>query len=129
MVREGTSTTDIGRYGEDIAVQALHSYGYEIVERNWRCPVGEVDVVARQGGEWVFVEVKARHGSGHGTPEEGVTDIKRSRLLRVGAVYLEEHEIEDPAWRVDVVAVELGLSGKVRRLTIYRNAVQADTDE
>ena len=120
------SSTETGKYGEDIAVQALRTHGYEIIEQNWRCRIGEVDVVAQQGGEWVFVEVKARQGVSHGTPEEGVTEVKRSRLLQVGAAYLEEHGHEDAAWRIDVVAIELGQTGKVRRLAIYRDAVRAD---
>ncbi|MBN1427849.1 MAG: YraN family protein [Anaerolineae bacterium] len=129
MVSEKVSTTETGRYGEDIAVQALRAHGYEIVERNWRCRIGEVDIVARQGEEWVFVEVKTRQGTGHGTPEEAVTGIKRSRLLRVAAAYLSEHEVEDAAWRVDVVAIDLGSAGTVRRLAIYRDAIQADMNE
>ncbi|MBN1311414.1 MAG: YraN family protein [Anaerolineae bacterium] len=125
---EKASSTEVGKYGEDLAVQALCAHGYEIVEQNWRCQIGEIDVVARQDGEWVFVEVKTRQGTGHGTPEEGVTDVKRSRVLRVGLAYLAEHELEDVAWRVDVVAIELGKTGKVRRLAIYRDAVWAQDE-
>ena len=125
---EKASSNETGRYGEDLAVQALRTHSYEIIERNWRCQIGEVDVVARQGDEWVFVEVKTRQGTGHGTPEEGVTDAKRSRMLRVGLAYLSEHELDDVAWRVDVVAIELGKTGKVRRLTIHRDAVRAQDE-
>jgi putative endonuclease len=121
-----TSTTEAGRHGENIAVQALCAHGYEIVERNWRCKAGEVDIVARHDDEWAFVEVKLRQGNGYGTPEESVTDTKQSRLLRVGAAYLAAHDVEDAAWRIDVVAIELGQTGKVHRLTIYRDAVRAN---
>jgi putative endonuclease len=120
------SSTETGRQGEDIAIQALRSCGYQIVDRNWRCPLGEVDIVARQNDEWVFVEVKTRHGASFGTPEEAVTGVKRSRLLRIGAMYLLRHDCQDAAWRVDVVAIELGQTGKVHRLAIYRDAVRAD---
>lgn len=120
------SSTETGRQGEAIAVQALRAHGYQIIDQNWRCRIGEVDVVAQEGGEWVFVEVKARHGASYGTPEEAVTDVKRSRLLQVGAAYLSEHDCEDVAWRVDVVAIELGQTGRVRRLSIYRDAVRAN---
>ncbi len=123
---EKASSTEMGRHGEAIAVQALRAHGYQIIEQNWRCQIGEVDVVARQGDEWVFVEVKTRQGAGYGTPEEAVTDVKRSRLLQVGAAYLAEHDCEDVGWRVDVVAIDLGQAGKVRRLTIYRDAVRAN---
>lgn len=120
------SSTEAGRQGEAIAVQALRAHGYQIIDQNWRCRIGEVDVVAQQGDEWVFVEVKMRQGASHGTPEEGVTEVKRSRLLQVGAAYLAEHACDDAAWRIDVVAIELGQTGKVHRLSIYRDAVRAD---
>lgn len=123
---ERVSSTELGRQGEVMAVQALRAHGYEIIDQNWRCQVGEVDVVARQGVEWVFVEVKMRQGTGFGRPEEAITEVKRSRLLQIGAAYLAEHDCVDAVWRIDVVAIELGQSGKVRRLAIYRDAVRAD---
>lgn len=119
------SPTETGRYGEDIAVQALRAHGYQIIDQNWRCWIGEVDVVAREGEEWVFVEVKTRQGTAYGTPEEAVTGSKQSKLLRLGAAYLAEHNCGDAPWRVDVVAIDLGQTGKVRRLAIYRDAVRA----
>ena len=120
------SSTELGRWGEDIAARALETHGYVIIERNWRCPEGEIDVVARDGEAWVFVEVKTRSSEEYGLPEEAVTKDKRERLLNAGLLYLTENELGDVLWRVDVVAITLAASGKVRRLTIYKDAVRAD---
>lgn len=120
------TTTDRGRFGEEVASQALSASGYQIVERNWRCPVGELDLVARDGDTWVFVEVRLRTGDSHGTPEESITHSKQTRLLNAAQVYLSEHALTDVAWRIDMVAITLAPSGKVHRLSLYRNAVRAD---
>jgi putative endonuclease len=120
------SSTEIGRQGEEIAAQALEAHGYALVERNWRCPAGEVDIVARDGETWVFVEVKLRQGEDFGSPEEAVTGAKQERLLQAALVYLAEHDLRDVAWRVDVVAISLASDGKVRRLALYKDAVRAD---
>lgn len=119
------STTERGRWGEDLAAHALSAHGCEIVERNWRCPEGEVDLVVRDAQVWAFVEVKLRQGDSFGTPEEAVTSAKQARLLDCAGYYLAAHDLEDVAWRVDVVAIELAASGKVQRLDIYRDAVRA----
>jgi putative endonuclease len=120
------SSTEIGRQGEEIAAQALEAHGYVLVERNWRCPAGEVDIVARDGDTWAFVEVKLRQGEDFGSPEEAVTGAKQERLLQAALVYLAEHDLRDVAWRVDVVAISLASDGKVRRLALYKDAVRAD---
>ncbi len=119
------STTERGRQGEEIAAYALKAHGYEIVERNWRCPAGEIDLVARDGEVVVFVEVKLRGSGAFGSPEEAVNEAKRARLLQAGAVYLAEHGLDDVPCRIDVVAIELAPSGKVQRLSIHRDAVRA----
>ena len=120
------STVERGRWGEDLAAQALTVHGCDIVERNWHCPSGEIDLVARDADVWVFVEVKLRQGDAFGTPEEAVNSTKQARLLACAQHYLAEHGLDDVAWRVDVIAIELAASGKVQRLDIYRDAVRAD---
>ncbi len=120
------SASERGRWGEEIAVRALEAHSYVIVERNWRCRAGEVDIIARDGETWVFVEVKLRQGEAHGLPEEAVTSSKQTRLLQVASMYLDAHDLYDVPSRIDVVAISLGPSGKVRRLAIYRDAVRAD---
>ncbi len=120
------TTVDEGQYGEALAAQALESFGYAIVDRNWRCPTGEVDIIARDGETWVFVEVKLRRGRGAGTPEEAVSDRKQQRLLRVAQAYLAELELDDVQWRVDVIAIDLSDDDLVWRLDHYRDAVCSD---
>jgi putative endonuclease len=104
----------------------LAAHGCVIIERNWRCAAGELDLVARDGEVWVFVEVKLRRGVSYGTPEEAVTLSKQRRLLQLGLAYIDAHNLDDAHWRVDVVGVYLNSAGKVERLTWHQEAVRAD---
>jgi putative endonuclease len=116
------SSTSLGRWGEDVAARHLTTLGYEIVARNWRCEAGEMDIVARDGKTWVFVEVRTRRGRRFGTPEESITSAKQARLIEVAGAYLAEHNLGDVGWRVDVVAIELGPGG-LWRVDVIKNAV------
>jgi putative endonuclease len=78
----------LGRYGEALAVRYLREQGMEVLERNWRCEHGEVDVVARDGDCLVICEVKTRRSAGFGEPVEAVTVAKARRLRRLAAAYL-----------------------------------------
>jgi len=111
----------LGRRGEDLAVAELVQRGYEIVTRNWRCPVGEVDVVARRGDTWYFYEVRTRRGRAHGTPEESLTEAKQQRMVEVALTYLGEQDVNPYAadWRVGLAAVEMDRAGRLLRLEIY----------
>jgi putative endonuclease len=120
------TTVEDGQYGEALASQALEAYGYTVVERNWRCTSGEVDIIARDGDTWVFVEVKLRRGREAGSPEEAVSEGKQQRLLQVALAYLSGLELEDVQWRIDVIAVELAGDDSVWRLDHYRDAVCSD---
>jgi putative endonuclease len=115
----------LGNRGETLAAQRLESLGYAIRERNWRCPVGELDLVAERDGVLIFVEVRTRHGDKFGTPEESITPAKRAKLLEVAQTYLEEHAEEDRNWRIDVVAIEIGKRNEVMRLDVIENAIEA----
>jgi putative endonuclease len=101
-----------------LAAQELQRQGYEIVERNWRCPAGEADIVARSGSVWAFVEVRTRRGEAFGTPEESITPKKRTRMQAVAEQYMVEHGL----WEVDgqllMVAVEIDRTGRLRRVEI-----------
>ena len=119
----------LGRRGEDLAESFLRARGYEILARNYRTPVGEVDIVARQGETLIFVEVKTRRSRRFGLPEEALTRRKQAHLLAAAQTYLAEHVgVGTPtypaaAWRVDVIAVELDAAGAhVRQI---ENAVSA----
>ena len=115
----------VGRYGEDTAVRLLQERGYEIVERNWRRAAGEVDIVAREGGCWVFVEVKTRHGHAAGWAEDAMTARKAARLAELGQAYLAEQGLNDVDWRIDLAAIELDERGVLQRFNLVV-AVTAD---
>jgi putative endonuclease len=117
------SRVELGRRGEELAARELVRRGYEIVDRNWHCPAGEVDIVARHMGAWVFVEVRTRRGAVFGTPEESVTDAKQARMIAVAEHYLIEHDLVDVDWRLDLAAVVLDQGGRLTRLDVLENAV------
>ena len=109
----------LGRRGEDLAVAELGRCGYEIVDRNWRCQAGEVDVVALQSGAYHFIEVRTRRGTEYGTPEESLTPAKQRRMVDVARTYLAEHDLYDVDWRVGLVAVEMDRAGRLLRVEVY----------
>jgi putative endonuclease len=118
-----TARQGLGRLGEQLAEKELARRGYEIVERNARTAEGEIDLVARQTGRWVFVEVRARRGRTFGTPEESLTPRKQARMIRAAQAYLAERDLGDEPWRIDAVAVEFSAAGKLLRVEVIENAV------
>ncbi|MDQ1702808.1 MAG: putative endonuclease [Frankiaceae bacterium] len=94
-----------GRYGEDLAVESLLALGYVLEERNWRCPQGELDVVAWDGDVLVFVEVKTRSSGAFGTAAEAVTPEKLLRMRRAMAQWLLTRRPPFAHLRIDVVTV------------------------
>jgi putative endonuclease len=105
-----------------LAERTLRGRGYQIVARNWHCRYGELDLIAEEGGELVFVEVKTRRGTALGLPEEALTPSKRLRLLAAAQQYLLEQETPERAYRFDVVAIELDGRGTTGEVRIYSNA-------
>ena len=104
----------LGRRGEQLAADYLVGRGLTIVERNWRCSLGEIDLVVREGAETVFVEVKTRAGLGFGHPLEAITAAKLARLRRLAAAWCEAHPGEATSIRIDAVAVVASRSAPVR---------------
>lgn len=100
-------TAQTGKRGEQIAREFLTTLGYRIREVNWRCPVGEIDIIAEQGDILVFVEVKTRRSTDSGDALMLVTPRKQKRLLNAVYTYLEAHALDAVQWRVDVIAVTL----------------------
>jgi putative endonuclease len=116
----------LGRLGEAAAAAHLRRAGYRIVAQNWRCAAGELDLIAYQGDQLVFVEVRTRRaGSAHGpTPEESVGRVKARRLAALAYAYLEQAEQPaDGLWRIDLIAVEVGVDGRILRLEQIESAV------
>ncbi len=108
------SPAEIGRRGEDVAAAYLEARGYRVMDRNVRFLREEVDLVAFQpnatndGGMIVFVEVKARSGTGYGRPEAAVDKAKQQAIMRVAEAYMHERRLIPSPTRFDVVAVHLG---------------------
>ncbi len=97
---------DVGKRGEGLAAAYLTQRGYRILEMNYRCALGEVDIVALDGDTLVFIEVKSRTNLYYGHPQEGVTRAKRKKLGRLAACYLGERGLQDDLQcRFDVAAV------------------------
>lgn len=95
----------LGRYGEDRACDYLQALGYNILERNWRCRIGEIDIIARDNDRFVFVEVKTRSADGFGHPFESITETKAARLRRLVAAWCESREVSGIKVRLDAVSV------------------------
>jgi len=96
---------ELGRRGEALAAAHLTARGYRLLERNWRCEIGEIDLVLEHGPETVFVEVKTRSGTGYGHPLEAITVIKLARLRRLASLWCERHGGARRAVRIDAVSV------------------------
>jgi putative endonuclease len=111
-----------GRKGEDEAAAYLARCGYEIVARNYRCPWGEVDIIAREGGTLVFVEVRSRTSLAFGLPEESVDARKRARLRMAARHYLYSCGGPGGGCRFDVVTLLWGPGGGVREIRHLKNA-------
>lgn len=95
----------LGRRGEAIAARHLVAAGLSILDRNWRCPQGEIDLVARDGDELVFVEVKTRSSVAFGHPLQAITATKLARLRRLAAAWCDAHPGGHDRIRIDAVAV------------------------
>jgi putative endonuclease len=115
-----------GMIGEKLAAAFLTRQGYEIIETNYRCKEGEVDIIAKDGEFLVFVEVRAKNNNKFGTPEESITARKKGHLRNVSARYLETHDDLPTQWRIDFVAVELDGYGNTKRLEVIKNAVEGE---
>ena len=115
-----------GRRGEEIALRHLENNGYRILERRFRTRFGEIDLIADEGGDLVFVEVKTRTGHSFGSPEEAVDQRKQRRLVRLARAYLQKRRWEDRSCRFDVVAVLL-IPGERERVRVVRDAVSVGT--
>lgn len=109
---------ELGRTGEQLAVEHLTTAGYTILDRNWRCSLGEIDIVAQQGATTVVVEVKTRSGLGFGHPLDAVTPRKLARLRRLAGAWCEAHptstgreKVGARTLRIDVIGVVAARDG------------------
>jgi putative endonuclease len=102
----------LGAYGERVAARRLVDGGMFVVDRNWRCDLGEIDLVLRDEGVLVFCEVKTRTSAAYGHPLEAVTPAKAERLRRLAERWMEEHDAHPDGVRIDLVGVLVAERGK-----------------
>lgn len=114
----------LGKKGEGIALDFLRKQGYRIIERNYRCRAGEIDIIAEEGSSLAFVEVKTRRSTHFGLPEEAVAYEKRRHLTRVASGYLSYRHIKEAKCRFDVVSVLMNENG-VKEIRLIKNAFEA----
>ncbi|MBI2860230.1 MAG: YraN family protein [Chloroflexi bacterium] len=117
---------ETGILGEKLAREFLEKRGYHILETNYRCAEGEIDIVACQGECLVFVEVRAKRSAAFGAPEESITTAKKERLRAAAERYQQSREGLPTSWRIDMVAIELDRNNQPRRIEIIENAVGED---
>lgn len=111
----------LGERGEDLARRFLRGKGYRVLARNYRCPFGEIDLIARDGGTVVFVEIKGRSSERYGSPLGAVTSAKQRRLALAARHYLASCSMNLARTRFDVVGILWGAGGK-GECTLVRDA-------
>jgi putative endonuclease len=111
MAEDTNRRRALGDYGERLAARFLEDHGLQVIDRNWRCAHGELDLVARDGDCLVFCEVKTRRSARFGDPLEAVTGQKAVRLRRLAAAWLRAHDVHGARVRIDVVAILRPSSG------------------
>ena len=123
--RPGASPQEIGRIGERLARGHLETKGYRIVASNYHCRWGEIDLVARDGAVWAFVEVRTRRSDAYGNPEESITPGKARRLTLTARHFLawRTTATTEPEWRIDLVAIRLGPGRRVLSIDHLQNVV------
>lgn len=101
----------MGRRGEQIALAYLRERGFQIIRTNWHCREGEIDIVAQRGGILRFIEVRTRSAETTETAFESVQPRKRERLIAAAERYLADHQLEDSAWGIDLLAIAVRRQG------------------
>jgi putative endonuclease len=114
---------DTGNLGEKLAAEFLKKKGYRVLETNYRCRLGEIDIIASQNDSLVFFEVRTRSNLDLGSPEESITFKKMRNMEQTAEYYLQNHENFPDSWRIDVVAVEINADHRLKRIEIIENAL------
>ncbi len=117
---------DTSKRGEAIARDFLKKRGFRILESNYRCPEGEVDIIVQDKDCLAFTEVRTKTSQHFGSPEESITPTKKRRLIATARHYLQNHADQPPSWRIDFIAIELDKKGKPLRIELIENAVGDD---
>ena len=111
---------DLGKIGEDLALRKVKRLGYKVVARNYRCPLGEIDLIAKDRGCLVFIEIKTRKGKSVGYAKEAVDGRKRRQISKVALAYMKSNECMDVKARFDVIAINI--MGDQKEIEVITNA-------
>lgn len=113
----------LGEWGEEIAKKYLESKGYQILAQNYKCPCGEVDLIAKRKGRFIFIEVKTRQRFSYGRPEESIHKTKQRKLILTARWYLQKNNFDDD-FQIDSIAVEFHPEQKEPLVRHLENAVE-----
>ncbi len=120
MGKAAAGKAGLGQRGELLTAQALEKNGFSLIARNWRCPYGEVDLIARRGEDLYFIEVRTRRTLGLPTPEHSLTPRKLDRMETVARAYLGSQTTGAvETWHLSFVAVAMDRTGRLHRITLY----------
>jgi ribonuclease HII len=122
-IARSTHSRKLGELGERAARGYIERMGFTILDTNFRCPYGEVDIVALKGDSLVFLEVRTRRSNALGRPEESITPHKERRLIATAETYLQSRADLPLHWRIDLVAVDVDRRGRITRIERTENAV------
>ena len=100
-----TTSQTLGFLGEELAYHFLKNRGYKVLLKNYECALGEIDLIAKEKGALVFIEVKTRSSLDMGLPQEGVTAHKRRQIVKTAQFYIKRYGIHDVPCRFDVVSI------------------------
>jgi putative endonuclease len=121
---KSTRRKELGNWGETYAANYPEKLGYEVLRRNVRTPYGEIDIVAKEKNQLVFVEVKTRSSKKFGNPEDSVTEGKIIHLIESAVSFLQENPEYTEDWRVDVIAIQVDSQSNSPSLTHFENALK-----
>jgi putative endonuclease len=115
---------DTGALGEKLANAFLKKKGYRILQTNYRCPKGEIDIIALHQDCLVFIEVRTKINLEFGTPEESITHTKMKHLENAAHYYQQSHHPLPSSWQIDVIVIELDANSRCKRLELIENALE-----
>ncbi len=118
------SRKEVGNKGEKLAAKFLKRKGYKIIQRNYKCKLGEIDIIAEQDRTIVFVEVKTRRTQEFGPPQNAITAAKRSQISKVALFYIREKKFVDQSCRFDVIGITFSPESRKPRIEHIENAFQ-----
>lgn len=113
---------EIGSYGESIAAEYLQSLNYRIIKRNYRCKIGEIDIIAKHENFLSFMEVKTRYEIGYGSPAESVNKRKQFKICKIAEFYILENHLLNLNFRFDVIEVLLNNKNNSFQVRLIENA-------